>query len=173
MRVTETSRICSGCVNCWCFCRFRQILNCLSPPEKSRLPSLGDSSLGSLVRFPRSPSEVPVPHTEQEDRCSLLASVRRVIKKGSGIQVMLAGKPQSAIRWINGAFLRHVLGGALPREHYPRISSARPWWAAGLPLTLEGEIIGGIGVGGGTEEQDIERAQAGLKNSGAGVRERQ
>ena len=33
----------------------------------------------------------------------------------------------------------------------------------GLPITLEGEILGGIGVGGGTEEQDIECAQAGLK----------
>jgi uncharacterized protein GlcG (DUF336 family) len=33
----------------------------------------------------------------------------------------------------------------------------------GLPITLEGEIIGGIGVGGGTEEQDIECAQARLK----------
>ena len=33
----------------------------------------------------------------------------------------------------------------------------------GLPLTLEGEIVGGIGVGGGTEEQDIECAQAGLQ----------
>jgi glc operon protein GlcG len=32
----------------------------------------------------------------------------------------------------------------------------------GLPITLEGEIIGGIGVGGGTEEQDIEWAQAAL-----------
>jgi hypothetical protein len=38
-------------------------------------------------------------------------------QKGSGIHVMLAGKPQSAIRWINRAFLRHVLGGALPGEH--------------------------------------------------------
>lgn len=33
----------------------------------------------------------------------------------------------------------------------------------GLPLIVDGEIIGGIGVGGGTEEQDIECAQAALK----------
>ena len=33
----------------------------------------------------------------------------------------------------------------------------------GLPIILDGEIIGGIGVGGGTEEQDIDCAQAGLR----------
>ena len=33
----------------------------------------------------------------------------------------------------------------------------------GLPIMLDGEIIGGIGVGGGTEEQDIDCATAGLK----------
>ncbi|MGE0820504.1 MAG: heme-binding protein [Candidatus Binatia bacterium] len=33
----------------------------------------------------------------------------------------------------------------------------------GLPIVVDGEIIGGIGVGGGTEEQDIECAKAGLK----------
>jgi len=33
----------------------------------------------------------------------------------------------------------------------------------GLPIMIDGEIIGGIGVGGGTEEQDIDCAKAGLK----------
>ena len=33
----------------------------------------------------------------------------------------------------------------------------------GLPITVDGEVIGGIGVGGGTVEQDIGCAQAGLK----------
>ncbi len=33
----------------------------------------------------------------------------------------------------------------------------------GLPITIDGEVIGGIGVGGGTVEQDIDCAKAGLK----------
>ncbi len=36
----------------------------------------------------------------------------------------------------------------------------------GLPITVNGEVIGGIGVGGGTVEQDIDCAQAGLKALG-------
>ncbi|MBI3327565.1 MAG: heme-binding protein [Nitrospinae bacterium] len=33
----------------------------------------------------------------------------------------------------------------------------------GLPVIVDGEVIGGIGVGGGTVEQDIDCAQTGLK----------
>ena len=33
----------------------------------------------------------------------------------------------------------------------------------GLPIVIEGEVIGGIGVGGGTVEQDVACAQAGLE----------
>jgi uncharacterized protein GlcG (DUF336 family) len=32
----------------------------------------------------------------------------------------------------------------------------------GLPLIIKGELIGGVGASGGTEEQDIECAKAGL-----------
>ena len=33
----------------------------------------------------------------------------------------------------------------------------------GLPITIDGEVVGGIGVGGGTVEQDISCAEAGLR----------
>jgi uncharacterized protein GlcG (DUF336 family) len=33
----------------------------------------------------------------------------------------------------------------------------------GLPIVIDGEVVGGIGVGGGTVEQDIACAQAGLE----------
>jgi uncharacterized protein GlcG (DUF336 family) len=33
----------------------------------------------------------------------------------------------------------------------------------GLPIRIDGEVVGGIGVGGGTVEQDIACAQAGLE----------
>jgi uncharacterized protein GlcG (DUF336 family) len=32
----------------------------------------------------------------------------------------------------------------------------------GLPLVIKGELLGGVGASGGTEEQDIECAKAGL-----------
>lgn len=35
-------------------------------------------------------------------------------------------------------------------------------FGGGLPLSVEGEVIGAVGVSGGTEEQDIAIAQAGV-----------
>ncbi len=43
--------------------------------------------------------------------------------------------------------------------HFSRATTV----GGGLPVILDGEVIGGIGVGGGTVEQDIECARAGLK----------
>lgn len=37
----------------------------------------------------------------------------------------------------------------------------------GLPLVVKGELLGGVGASGGTEEQDIECAKAGLAAVGA------
>jgi uncharacterized protein GlcG (DUF336 family) len=42
--------------------------------------------------------------------------------------------------------------------HIPRIVT----FGGGLPIRIEGAVVGGIGVSGGTVEQDIECAQAGL-----------
>ena len=36
----------------------------------------------------------------------------------------------------------------------------------GLPIIIDGEVVGGIGVGGGTVEQDISCAEAGVKAIG-------
>src|SRR5262245_8782586 len=38
----------------------------------------------------------------------------------------------------------------------------------GLPIVIDGEVVGGIGVGGGTVEQDVACAQAGLEVIGEG-----
>lgn len=43
--------------------------------------------------------------------------------------------------------------------HFSRATTV----GGGLPIIVDGEIIGGIGVGGGTVEQDIDCAQAGLR----------
>jgi uncharacterized protein GlcG (DUF336 family) len=37
----------------------------------------------------------------------------------------------------------------------------------GLPLIVKGELLGGVGASGGTEEQDVECAKAGLAAIGA------
>ena len=39
---------------------------------------------------------------------------------------------------------------------------------AGLPIYVEGIVIGGIGVGSGTGDQDLEVAKAGIAAIGAG-----
>lgn len=39
----------------------------------------------------------------------------------------------------------------------------------GLPLIVGGELIGGLGASGGTEDEDIECAEAGLAAIGADV----
>lgn len=41
--------------------------------------------------------------------------------------------------------------------------------AGGLPLIVGGELIGGLGASGGTEDEDIEYAEAGLAAIGADV----
>jgi len=47
---------------------------------------------------------------------------------------------------------------------------ARPGFCAlagGFPVNIDGDVVGGIGVSGGTEEQDVECARAGLAALGA------
>ncbi|KAK3080156.1 hypothetical protein LTS18_002975, partial [Coniosporium uncinatum] len=44
-------------------------------------------------------------------------------------------------------------------------------FGGGLPVYLNGFLIGGVGVSGGTVPQDVEVAQAGLKGLGAEIRE--
>jgi glc operon protein GlcG len=39
-------------------------------------------------------------------------------------------------------------------------------WGGGLPILHEGKVIGGIGVSGLTEEEDVELARAALKAAG-------
>ncbi|HSC69711.1 MAG TPA: heme-binding protein, partial [Candidatus Methylomirabilis sp.] len=36
-------------------------------------------------------------------------------------------------------------------------------FAGGLPIIVEGHCVGGVGVSGGTGEQDAEVAQAGIR----------
>ena len=56
-------------------------------------------------------------------------------------------------------YIKDQQGLLIGLSHFSRATVV----GGGLPITVDGEIIGGIGVGGGTEEQDIDCAQAGLK----------
>ena len=61
---------------------------------------------------------------------------------------------------INGA--AQVRDGLLQRDRLVAIGG-------GLPITLDGRVIGGIGVSGASEEQDTLCAQAGLSALGVAV----
>jgi uncharacterized protein GlcG (DUF336 family) len=61
-------------------------------------------------------------------------------------------------------YIKDQQGLLIGLSHFSRATVV----GGGLPIMLDGEIIGGIGVGGGTEEQDIDCAQAGLKVLGEG-----
>jgi uncharacterized protein GlcG (DUF336 family) len=57
----------------------------------------------------------------------------------------------------------------LERHHSPAVRLALPLrprlvvFGGGLPIEVAGERVGGIGVSGGSEEQDLECARAGLR----------
>ncbi|HXG20261.1 MAG TPA: heme-binding protein [Methylomirabilota bacterium] len=55
-------------------------------------------------------------------------------------------------------YIKDQQGLLIGLSHFSRATVV----GGGLPIVLDGEIIGGIGVGGGTEEQDIDCAKAGL-----------
>ena len=62
----------------------------------------------------------------------------------------------------------------LERHHSPSVRLALPlrprlvMFGGGLPIVAGGERVGGIGVSGGSEEQDLECARAGLAALGLG-----
>ena len=43
-------------------------------------------------------------------------------------------------------------------SHFPRATLV----GGGLPIMIDGEVVGGIGVGGGTVDEDVACSQAGL-----------
>ena len=56
-------------------------------------------------------------------------------------------------------YIKDQQGLLIGLSHFSRATVV----GGGLPIIVDGEIIGGIGVGGGTEDQDIDCAKAGLK----------
>ena len=55
-------------------------------------------------------------------------------------------------------YIKDQQGLLIGLSHFSRATVV----GGGLPIIVDGEIIGGIGVGGGTEEQDIDCAKAAL-----------
>lgn len=56
-------------------------------------------------------------------------------------------------------YIKDQQGLLIGLSHFSRATVV----GGGLPIVVDGEVVGGIGVGGGSEEQDIECAKAGLK----------
>lgn len=76
-----------------------------------------------------------------------------------------------ALRKARVAAERHHPSGALPKEYELGVGLATDGQytnlPGGLPIILDGQVVGGIGVSAGSGEQDLEVARAGLAAIGA------
>ena len=94
----------------------------------------------------------------------LLAFARMDGAKLSSVQVAITKAVSAAIRRTetgpssSGGEISLTLSLGLPMATEGRITPIR----GGIPIVLEGEVVGGIGVSSGAEEQDVEVARAGL-----------
>ncbi len=94
----------------------------------------------------------------------LLAFARMDGGKLSSVQVAITKALSAAIRHTetgpiaNGSETSLILSLGLPMATEGRITPIR----GGIPIVVEGQVVGGIGVSSGTEEQDVEVARAGL-----------
>jgi uncharacterized protein GlcG (DUF336 family) len=91
-----------------------------------------------------------------DEGCNLIAFVRM-----DGARVLSI---ESATRKARTAAVTGQPTGQLPAEKALALSAATDGQmtnlSGGLPLLVEGQIVGGIGVGSGTGEQDLEVAKA-------------
>jgi glc operon protein GlcG len=105
-----------------------------------------------------------------DDGGHLLAFARMDGAKLSSIEIaLLKGRSASARRSATGPAMKDEqpnvllslgLAAGNPAEHTPI--------RGGIPLIVDGEVVGAIGVSAGSEDQDVEVAQAGaaaLKNA--------
>ncbi len=94
----------------------------------------------------------------------LLAFARMDGGKLSSVQVAITKALSAAIRRTetgpiaDGSETSLILSLGLPMATEGRITPIR----GGIPIVVEGQVVGGIGVSSGTEEQDVEVARAGL-----------
>lgn len=84
----------------------------------------------------------------------------------------LLSRETSLSKAVTAASHRQPTGRFSP-EMEPRLASASAGrltnLAGGLPILIDGEYVGGIGVGSGTPEQDVEVAKAALRAIGADI----
>ena len=84
--------------------------------------------------------------------------------KLSSVQVAITKAVSAATRRAetgpvaSGSEVSLTLSLGLPMATDGRITPIR----GGLPIVVEGQVVGGIGVSSGTEDQDVEVARAGL-----------
>lgn len=105
----------------------------------------------------------PVNIAVVDDGGHLLAFARMDGAKPSSIEIALTKARAAALRRaptgppMMGDQLNLLLGLALAAARGDQQTPIR----GGLPLIVEGEVVGAIGVSAGTEEQDVDIARAG------------
>jgi glc operon protein GlcG len=94
----------------------------------------------------------------------LLAFARMDGAKVSSVQVAMTKATAAALRRAptgpvpNAKDVNVLLSLGLPLATGGRLTPIR----GGLPIVVEGQVIGGVGVSAGTEDQDVQVAQAAL-----------
>jgi glc operon protein GlcG len=107
----------------------------------------------------------PVDISLVDDGGFLLVFTRMDGAKTSSVDIAIAKARAAALRRaptrpvmdgeVRNAFVSFGLAVASPDQQTPL--------RGGLPLIVDGEVVGGIGVSAGTEDQDVEIATAGAK----------
>jgi glc operon protein GlcG len=109
--------------------------------------------------------KVPMNIAVVDDAGYLLAFARMDGAKISSVQIALTKAESAAIRRaptgpvMAGKEPNLVLSLGLAVASHARQTPIR----GGLPLVVDGQVVGAIGVSAGTEDEDVEVARAGLK----------
>lgn len=158
-----------------------------SVPLRARLPA----------RYARAMADITVPAANISTDAALeicKGAVAKAAELGIRINVSVCDSAglQMAFLRMNGAFIHSIdiaidkaytaASFQMPSGQWPEIFKAdeplktgmpvRPRnvvFAGGLPLTVDGQIVGGVGVSGGSAEQDTECAAAGMNAVGMGI----
>ncbi len=111
---------------------------------------------------------IPMSIAIVDDGCNLLGFMRTDHGKPHNIPIALAKARSAASNrtptgkvGTTGTPLNDVMAIAIPLAAGPDNYVTFP---GGVPIMIDGHCVGGVGVSGGTGEQDAEVAQAGVAN---------
>ncbi|MFD1703423.1 heme-binding protein [Methylopila henanensis] len=136
-----------------------------TPPTRAKLAFTHAAALRALAAAAARADEIGVPHNVSivDDGGNLLAFVRtdgaKLLSRETSLsKAIAAASHRQPIRRLDPALetrLAIASGGRLTNL------------AGGLPILFGGECVGGVGVGSGTPEQDVDVARAVLGGAGS------